>query len=360
MSEPTSRDRIRAAMKRTCADRIPYSLILGPFRARVLGCSPRKYYQEGRNLAHSTLICHEMFQQDSVDVGWDIFLEAEAAGAELEFPDDGVPRLRRHVLSDKKGLSALQLPRPGSSGRYPFYLEACRAVAGSLREVSLSGTVTGPWTIAAALRGSQELIYDTVDDPAFVGELLRFTTRVTQVLGAAVIETGLSLTMGEAASSCSLISPEIYRRFIKPCHQEIVRFFREKKASLSLHVCGYIDPILEDLLELGIAALSMDSPSSLKKMVERSQKKIVLVGNVATSLFVSGSREEMEDSVKECIRAAARGGAFILSSGCELPYNATVERARFFVAAARRYGRPEWFLAESPPSPGTSKFPLEE
>jgi uroporphyrinogen decarboxylase len=287
-----------------------------------------------------------MFQQDSVEVGWDIFLEAEAAGAELEFPDEGVPQVRKHVLSRKTDVSALQLPRPDSSGRYPLYLEACRAVASSLREVALSGTITGPWTIAAGLRGTQELIYDTVDDPVFVEELLKYTTRVTQVLGAGVVEAGLSLTLGEAASSCSLISPAIYRRFIKPCHQEIIRFFREMKAGLSLHICGYIDPLMEDLMGLGLVALSMDSPSSLKRMVEVSQKRIVLVGNVAPSLFVSGSREEIENSVKECIRTAAPGGAFILSPGCELPYNATVERVRFFVAAARKYGKPEWFLAK--------------
>jgi uroporphyrinogen decarboxylase len=287
-----------------------------------------------------------MFQQDSVEVGWDIFLEAEAAGAELEFPDEGVPQVRKHVLSRKTDVSGLQLPRPDSSGRYPLYLEACRAVASSLREVALSGTITGPWTIAAGLRGTQELIYDTVDDPVFVEELLKYTTRVTQVLGAGVVEAGLSLTLGEAASSCSLISPAIYRRFIKPCHQEIIRFFREMKAGLSLHICGYIDPLMEDLMGLGLVALSMDSPSSLKRMVEVSQKRIVLVGNVAPSLFVSGSREEIENSVKECIRTAAPGGAFILSPGCELPYNATVERVRFFVAAARKYGKPEWFLAK--------------
>ena len=344
MAEVTGRDRIRAAMNRTCADRIPYSLSLGPFRARVLGCSPREYYQDGRKLADSTLICHEMFRHDSVDVSWDIFLEAETAGAELEFPDDGVPQVRKHMLSQKTALSALQLPHSDSSGRYSLYMEACKAVASSLQGVAISGTVTGPWTTAAGLRGTQELIYDTVDDPAFVKELLTFTTKLTQVLGTKILESGLSLTMGEAASSCSLISPAIYRRFIKPCHQQIVQFFREKKAGLSMHICGYIDPMMEDLMDLGIVALSMDSPSSLKRMVEISQKKMVLVGNVATSLFVSGSREDIENSVKECIRTAAPGGAYILSSGCELPYNATVERTRFFVEAAQKYGRPEWFL----------------
>jgi uroporphyrinogen decarboxylase len=346
MTPWTGRDRIRAAMKRTYADRVPIGLVLGPFRARMLGCSPKEYFREGRKLADSTLACYEQFGHDSVEVTWDIMLEAETVGAELEFPEDGVPQTRKYVLSEKKALSSLRLPRGDSSGRYPLYLQACRAIKESLREVALSGTVTGPWTTAAALRGAQELIYDTVDDAIFVEDLLRFTTEATQILGASVLECGLALTMGEAASSCSLISPAIYRRFIKPCHQEMVRFFREKKAGLSLHICGYIDPILEDLMDLGIVALSLDSPSSLKRMVEISQKRIALVGNVATSLFVSGSREEIEDSVKECIRTAAPGGAFILSSGCELPYNATVERTRFFIAAAKKYGRPEWFLAK--------------
>ena len=340
----TSRDRIRASMKRTYADRIPIGLILGAFRARVLGCSPKDYFQDAQKLVDSTLACYDLFQHDSVEISWDIALEAETTGAKLEFPEDGVPQVRSHVLSQKKALSSLQLPHPDSSGRYPLYLDACRAVARDLQDVALSGTVTGPWTIAAGLRGAQELIYDTVDDPAYVEELLTFTTEVTKILGSGVLATGLALTMGEAASSCSLISPAMYRRFIKPRHQEILRFFREKKAGLSLHICGYIDPLLEDILELGIVALSLDGPSSLRRMVEISQKKIALVGNVSTSLFVSGSREEIENSVKECIRTAAPGGAYILSSGCELPYNATVERTRFFIEAARKYGRPEWFL----------------
>ncbi len=346
MPELTGRDRIVAAMKRTCADRIPVSLILGPFRAAVLGCSAGEYFQDPRKLVDSTLAAYELFHQDSVDVVWDIHMEAEAAGAELEFPDDGVPRVRKHVLSQKSALSSLHLPRPESSARYPRYLEACKAVSRSLPGVVLSGTVTGPWTTAVGLRNAQDLIFDTVEDPAFVDDLMKFTTEAVKILGTSLLGCGVSLTMGEAASSCSLISPAIYRRFIKPYHQEIVRFFREKKAGLSMHVCGFIDPIMQDLMDLGIVALSLDSPSSLKKMVEVSQKKMILVGNVAPTLFVSGTKEEIENSVKECIRTAAPGGAFILSSGCELPYNATVERARWFMEAGQKYGRPEWFLAQ--------------
>ncbi len=341
MAETTGKDRIKACMKRSYADRIPIGIILGPFRAKVLGCSLKDYWRDGKKLAEGTLACYELFKHDSVEVSWDIMMEAEASGAELEFPEDGIPRVRNYILSEKSALGSLKLPQPESSGRFPLYLAACKEVSTAIEDSALSGSVTGPWTIAAGLRSVQELIFDTVDDPDFVEELMKFTTDVTKILGSKVIESGLSLTLGEAASSCSLISPSIYRQFIKPHHHEIVDFFRRKRAGLAMHICGYIDPIMEDLVDLGIGALSLDSPSSLKRMVEISRKKIVLVGNVATNLFVSGTKTEMEAVVKECIRVAGTGGAYIISSGCELPYNATLDAVRTFVDAIYQHGQKE-------------------
>jgi uroporphyrinogen decarboxylase len=337
----TGKDRIKACLKRSYADRIPIGIILGPFRARVLGCLLKDYWSDGKKLAEGTIACYELFKHDSVDVTWDIMMEAEAAGAELEFIENGIPGVKKYVLSQKSVLGSLKLPQPERSGRFPLYIEACKTVAKAIKDSALTGTVTGPWTIATGLRGAQELIFDTVDDPTFVEELMRFTTEVTKILGSKVIETGLALTMGEAASSCSLISPTIYRQFIKPHHQEIVDFFLRRKVGLSMHICGYIDPIMGDLNDLSIVALSLDSPSSLKKMVEISQKKIVLVGNVATSLFVNGTSEEMEASVKECLRIASHGGAYIISSGCELPYNVTIDRVKFFLQAVQEHGQTE-------------------
>lgn len=340
----SGKERIRACLKRTYADRIPVGIILGPFRAKILGCPLRAYWLDGKKLAEGTLASYHLFHHDSVEVSWDIVMEAETLGAELDFPPEGVPQVKKYILAQKSALDSLALPSPEKSGRFPLYIEACQILARELKDVALSGTVTGPWTIAAALRGTQQLIYDTLDDPQFVNELLNFTTQVVKILGTKILDTSLSLTMGEAASSCSLISPHLYRQFIKPRHREIVAFFRGKKAGLAMHICGFIDPIMEDILDLGLTALSLDSPSSLQKMVAISQKKIVLVGNVATSLFVHGSKEEMERAVKSCLEIAAPGGAYIISSGCELPYNTSIEQVHFFLKAAHDYGRTELIL----------------
>jgi uroporphyrinogen decarboxylase len=339
MAEITGRERIVAAMKRSYADSIPVGLILGAFRATLLGCPLNQYFTDGRKLLEGTLLAAERFGHDAVEISWDIMMEAETAGAEMEFRDDAVPQVKRHVLAEKRNLEKLAVPNPENAGRYPLYLEACRSAARALKGPNLAGTVTGPWTTATGLRGTQELIFDTIDDPAFVDNLMAFATEVTKALGGKLLETGISLTLGEAACSCSLISPALYRRFIKPHHEELVRFFAARRKGLSMHVCGYIDPIMEDLVNLGISALSLDSPSSLEKMVRVSGKKIALVGNVATSLYVGGTRAEIEAAVKNCIRTAAPGGAYILSSGCELPHNATPDRVAYFMEAAREFGR---------------------
>jgi uroporphyrinogen decarboxylase len=346
MAEITGRERIIAAMKRTYADCIPVGLMLGAFRAALLDCSLKEYWTDGKKLAEGTLLGYERFGHDAVEISWDIMMEAETAGAELEFRDDAVPQVKRYVLAEKKNLGKLTVPDPEKAGRYPLYLEACRNAARTLKGPNLAGTVTGPWTTATGLRGAQELIFDTVDDPGFVDDLMAFTTEVVKALGGKLLETGISVSMGEAACSCSLISPALYRRFVKPRHEELVRFFAAKKKGLSLHVCGYIDPIMEDLVSLGISALSLDSPSSLEKMIQVSRKKIALLGNVATTLFVQGTKEEIETAVKNCIRTAAPGGAYILSSGCELPHNATPDRVSFYMEAAREFGR-----ADKIPSP---------
>ena len=119
MVEITGRDRIVAAMKRNYADRIPVGLILGAFRARILGCPLKDYWTDGKKLAEGTLAAYERFGHDAVEVSWDIMMEAEAAGAELEFRDDSIPQIKRHVLAEKKNLGKLAVPDPGEGGSIP-------------------------------------------------------------------------------------------------------------------------------------------------------------------------------------------------------------------------------------------------
>jgi uroporphyrinogen-III decarboxylase len=56
-------------------------------------------------------------------------------------------------------------------------------------------------------------------------------------------------------------------------------------------------------------------------------------------LFDTGTREEMEKAISDCVETAAEGSGFILSSGCEIPRTSTEDRIDQFFKFSRQYGR---------------------
>jgi len=98
---------------------------------------------------------------------------------------------------------------------------------------------------------------------------------------------------------------------------------------------------MEDLVSLGVDAISMDAPASLKKMVEVSQGKVVIEGNFPTELYVEGTKAEIAERVKQSIDIAAEpsGYKYILCSGCQVPDNAPLENVNHFLEFGRQYGR---------------------
>ena len=339
MCAMTGRELVKACFEGKPMERVPVFPVLGSLTARLRGLSIRQYVTDAKVLAESQLNAYGLLDQDIVTVICDTLLEAEALGNVLQFPDDAIPRVEKYVLDDPEKLNSLEVPDPQRDGRMPMVLEACQRVAQEVKDAAVWSTARGPWTIAANLRGAEQLIYDVFDRPDFVNDLLRFTTEVNKVYGGALIDAGVGLMISEPAASISLISPDIYAQLIKPCHTEVVNHFRGLGQHLSMHVCGYIDPVMEDIAETGMGGVSFDKLSSIEKMVEVSGGKTVVVGNVDTGLFERGSKEEMDAGVSECIDAAAGKSPYILCSGCEVPSTSPLENVQNFMDAARRFGK---------------------
>ncbi len=338
MNAYTSKDRILAAIKGQYCDRVPVTVMFGAYVSRLAGFALSQFFTDAEKHAQAHILACEIFHPDTITICGDIYLEAEALGAKVEFEENAPPHLRTYILESKSELGKLNFPDPKKVSRLCWYLEACERSKSHITDVPISGVSSGPWTLAGNLRGLERLILDTMEDLDFVHRLMRFTTEWIKLWIATVRDTGVGLGMGEASASCSVISPKIYRTFVKPYHEEIFNYFKEKRLHVSLHICGYIDPIMEDILSTGVSMISIDSPSSLRKLVELSQGKVVVMGNVSTTLFAEGTKSEMERAVKECIDTAARGSKYILCSGCEIPLTARKENINHFMEAAIKYG----------------------
>jgi uroporphyrinogen decarboxylase len=334
----TGVERVKAVFKRKQPDRVPFYPIVSSMAAGLVGINARAYYTDLDKMADAQIALRDEIGHDIVTMMADLYFEVEAMGSPVEFPDDDIPMLRSYLLADKRALGSLEFPEPGSAGRIPAYLEACKKVAGTVTDAAVGAVICGPWTLAVNLRGAENLIMDTATDPEFVHELMRFTSDVSGRLGEAVREAGAGLSFSEAPASLSLISPKIFREFVMPYEKEVIAGLREKRISVTVHICGFIDPIMEDICSMGAIAISMDKPASLEKMLEVAQGRTVVIGNVPTGLFIDGTRREIEDEVTRCLKAGKDKGSYILATGCELSPKADIERVKWFGELATALG----------------------
>ena len=340
MADYSGKKHMVSALVRRYTDRVPVTVLIGPYCCRLTNYSVKEILQDAKKSSEAHLAFYDRFNPDSLIIYNDIYLEVEALGCELEFPKDDTSHPKTVLLSDKSRLARLKIPDPKKDGRIPYFIEVCERVAAQVRKKAAIGLGhSGPWNIAMHLRGTEALLLDTYSDPVFVHDLMKFSTEVVRTVGDALIEAGFSPSLGEAAASCSLISPQIYCDFIKPYHTELCSYFRSKKTFPALHICGQIDLIMQDVVETGIGLLSLDAPSSLQRLIETGNRKITVMGNIPTTLFSTGTRPQMEEAVRDCIDSAAEGSGYILASGCEIPMNSTEDRIEHFFSYSRQYGR---------------------
>jgi len=341
----TGAKRISTAFKKTFTnenpqiDRIPAYLFTGQCNTQLIGASIRDFLSDPQIFVKAQVAAYERYKPDILLMMWDLLTDVEAIGNELKFPEDSLCISTKYALEDKGKLSSLKLPDPTKDGRLPAYLEAVGETKKILSNTIVSAVIAGPWTIAIGLRDATELIRDAIKDPDYVHELMQFCTQQSIRFAEAIIPLGVGLGYSEAPASCSLISPKMYRTFVFPYHKQIVDHFKAKKVGVGLHICGYVDPILEDMVNTGVTNISIDAPTDLAKAVEATRGKAVLIGNLNTNLFFSGSREQMKQAITNCIDSAPRDSGYILASGCEVPAIAPLEKIDWFKELVDELGR---------------------
>ena len=345
MNTLTGKQRVSAAFKRTFTDqeipldRVPAYPIMGQFSAQLIGASIREFLLDTNTFVKAQEAAYVRYKPDILLMQRDLLAEMEALGNKLKFPEDSLCISETVALEDKGKLSSLKVPDPTRDARMPDYLESILEARRIMPETAVSPIIPGPWTIGIGLRGASELIRDALKDPDYVQELMAFTTQVAIASGEALVDIQVGPNYSEAPASCSLISPGMYRKFIFPYHKQMVDHFKAKKIGIGLHICGYADPILEDMVNTGVTNISVDAPTDLAKAAEATRGKAVLIGNVNTNLFFSGTREDMAEAIRNCLAAAPKDSGYVLASGCEVPGVAPPEKVGWFMELADKLGR---------------------
>jgi len=265
---------------------------------------------------------------------WNIIWKLEPNG--IFYPFDG-------PIKTYNDLKNFILPDPDADYLYKTLKEAVRRFKG---ERAITFLTHETFEYSHYLFGGMDKIFiNYITEPNFVKELLEIiwqykseTIRNALEIGADMIVTGDDY----AGRIGTLMSPEHFREFILPYLKEAIDLTHSLGAYFIKHTDGNLWKILDDIVDAGIDGLDPIEPIAhmdIGMVKEKYGERICLAGNVdVTAILPRGTREEVEEAVKETIAKASPGGGHIMASSNSIHPGVKPENYRIMVEATRKYG----------------------
>jgi uroporphyrinogen decarboxylase len=208
----------------------------------------------------------------------------------------------------------------------------------------------GPFQTACDLRGTETFLMDMGLNPDFAHALLdKVTTAIEGLLRLAMQAGGKYFDMVElpgddyAGNTNTLMSPGMFRKFIKPCIERLVRVIKEHNPNtrVMLHSDGAITKLLPDILSLGVDVLHPLEPlpaMDLSAIKEQFGAQVSFLGGIDISHAMPGTREEVIAETKLRISQLAPGGGYILAPSNHLQADVPAENVLTLFETAREIG----------------------
>ncbi len=339
----TSLERITAYNKGERIDRLPCNPNIANGAARVIGCKVSEFKNNGRLMAEAHIQAYRKFNYDGVRVFTDLYVQAEAMGAKVRYPLDDTADLDTPAIQDVVDIDRIQPADPFKDGRLPSHLEAAKILIDQVsKEVPCSGGVVGPFTTAFFLVGVEYMTRLLLRNPEAVHRLCEVSLETSLRYADAFMEIGLTPTISEPLSSCTIVSPKHFRQYSFPYLKRLIDFIHSRGKAVTLHICGKTDKIWEAMADAGANCLSIDDVASLSDCKKQVGDRVRIMGNVDPSgVMYAGTPEEVRKATLECVRQAYNNPkGYIICSGCSLPIDTPFENIQAMMDTAREIGDP--------------------
>lgn len=195
------------------------------------------------------------------------------------------------------------------------------------------------------MAGTETILMALVEQPEWCVEMFNHFLDLDLALFQAIWDAGYTFDsigwpddMGYKRHQ--FFSLGMYRELLKPVHQRAVQWAHQKGIKARLHSCGDINPLVPDLMEIGIDALNplevkagMD-PLALKR---KHGKDLVLHGGINAVLW--NDADAIEAEIRRTVPALKESGGYIFSSDHSIPSSVSFETFRRIVETVKDVGR---------------------
>lgn len=340
MSTVNGRERTRRAVQGKSVDRIPVFPIQIASACQLLDVPQGRYFRDPDTMSATLIEAAEFFDFDGIYISRDNWVYHESLGGTLIYPENDETYSREVILKDFRDYKKLQVPDPvNAPGMKTVLAAARRTVRETKGAYYLQANIdTGPFSLAAVLRGAQQFIMDLHDEsPQDIKDFLAFCTDVVVAYGRAMIETGVdAIQMGEATAG--LLGEDLFQEYVLPFLVEALdRLSNESSCDRWVHICGNTTHLLPVLKQIPMEGFELDSAVDIRTAKEVLGDAIALKGNIDTSFLLEASAEEVYQASLELLRKGPFRTGLILSPGCGVPKMTPPENLHAMARASKEY-----------------------
>lgn len=216
-------------------------------------------------------------------------------------------------------------PDPYDPGRVAGLKEEAKALYDNTDYAIVADIMAlGPFEGGCVLRGYEQFCVDLAWDPKFAEALLDKITDTDielwdSFLDAVGDHVHVVCQGDDVGMQTNLyISPDMYRKFIKPRQKRMFDFIHSKTdAKVFYHSCGAVFDIIGDFIDIGVDILNPIQRSAAKMDIEKIKKEFgrdlcFWGGGIdIQQVLPFASPEEIRDDVRRTIEIMAPGGGFV-------------------------------------------------
>lgn len=313
---------IKKAFALEPVSRAPWVPFVGVHAGALVGVDAETYLKSEELMYEGLKKAIDIYSADGIPVSFDLQMEAEILGCDLVWSKDNPPSVVSHPMGEGgiKTLEDMFIPKV-TDGRIPATMNVARRLRAEFPDIALYGLITGPFTLALHLCGT-DIFMKMFMDEGEVNRIMDFCADICVAMSSYYLEAGCDI-VAVVDPMCSQIGPDQFEQFIlKPC-QKVFSAIKEMNGLSSFFVCGNAQHNIDIMCQCAPDNISIDENIPLDYVRDICLKhNICYGGNLKlTVTLLMGDEEDTRRDVVECLDVAGEDlKGFVLAPGCDLAY----------------------------------------
>lgn len=196
----------------------------------------------------------------------------------------------------------------------------------------------------SGVAGTERVLVAMIEQPEWIAEMINHMLDIDLALFQMVWDEGYEFDMiswpdDMGYKGHQFFSPAMYRELVKPAHKKAADWAHAKGLKVHLHSCGYVEPFIPDLIDVGIDVLNpLEVKAGMDPVTLKAKYGDCLCFHGGLNAVLLDKPDQLWEEMRRVIPALKTGGGYWVSSDHSVPDTVSLETFKEFARLAKELG----------------------